>query len=536
MFEWLLLHTAAVLALALLALALGRWLRAAPAVRHALWLVVLAKLLAPPLLAWPWAVPAPALPLPSVPAEAAPSAGPIADMPLSLPTEGGVGSTAVPAAPPAPAAPVRWREWLPAAALLAWLAGALVVAGRQLRGALRVRRLVAQARPAPPWLEELLRELAGAVGVRPPRVVTLPGLACPLVWGLGRPRLLWPEGLEGRLSEEGRRAVLVHELAHLRRRDHWVGWALLAGACVWWWHPLFRLVRRRLGREAELACDAWVVAALPEARRPYAEALLEVCQGQPREAAAPALGAAGSARDLERRLLMVMRGEGPCRLSRRVLLGVGVLALLALPAWTLGQQAKPPAKPDQKKPAQQGLGVLYADVDNDGVVDLFIVNQNQAGERDKKLRQVEEQLKALLKEVQALRGADVNVALDVGNGTFYVHNEVAPAKPAKATPAPGEVHLTRTTYALPAAKAAALAKFLQQQVKAPVLETKAEGDSLTVTTTPEAQRAIGGFVALVQGKQAAARPANQNGFQPAGKYLIEYLNETNRRPASAQPK
>ncbi len=537
MFEWLLLHTAAVLVLALLALAVGRWRGAGPAVRHALWLVVLAKLLTPPLVAWPWALPAPALPRPAAPSPApaevlAPE--PATGAGLALPVRGAAPAevAALPAAGPA----VRWREWLPAAALLAWLAGSLVVAGRQLWDARRVLRLVRQGRPAAPWLEAQVRELAGALGVRPPGVVTLPGLAGPLVWGLGRPRLLWPEGLEGRLSAAGRRAVLLHELAHLRRRDHWVGWALLAGACVWWWHPLFRLARRRLGREAELACDAWVVAALPEARRAYAEALIEVCQGRPREAAVPALGAAGSARDLERRLLMVMRGEAPCRLSRRVLLGVGVLALLALPAWTLGQQSKPPAQPDNKKPAPPGQDALWVDLDNDGVLDLYIVNETEAGERDKKLQQVEEKLKALLKEVQALRVArggnilferrlSTNKAADL-----YLHHEALGGKPAKATPAPGEVNLTRTTYAVPAAKAEALAKFLQQHVRAPVLETKAEGDSLTVTTTPEVQRAIGGFVALVQGKPAAARPQAQAPNETA-RYHIEYLNQKANPPA-----
>jgi len=89
---------------------------------------------------------------------------------------------------------------------------------------------------------------------------------------------------------------------------------------------------------------------------------------------------------------------------------------------------------------------------------------------------------------------------------------------------------------LPAAKAEALAKFLQQQVKAPVLETKAEGNSLTVTTTPEVQRAIGGFVALVQGKPAPNRPQAQAPNQPAARYLIDYLNQTTNRPVPVRPK
>jgi beta-lactamase regulating signal transducer with metallopeptidase domain len=150
--------------------------------------------------------------------------------------------------------------------------------------------------------------------------------------------LLWPEGLEERLPDEGRRAVLLHELAHLRRRDHWVGWLLLLGSCVWWWLPLFGFVRRRLAYEAELACDAWVVRTLPGARRAYAEALLEVSQRVSwAAAAAPAVGAVTGRRDFERRLVMIMKPQGPCRLSLGAVVAVGLLGLLALPAWTVGR-------------------------------------------------------------------------------------------------------------------------------------------------------------------------------------------------------
>ena len=72
------------------------------------------------------------------------------------------------------------------------------------------------------------------------------------------------------------KTVIVHELAHLRRRDHWVGWLQLAGECIFWWNPLFWFVRRQIRFQAELSCDAWVMRLLPEARRAYAEALIEV--------------------------------------------------------------------------------------------------------------------------------------------------------------------------------------------------------------------------------------------------------------------
>ena len=125
------------------------------------------------------------------------------------------------------------------------------------------------------------------------------------------------------------------QLAHLRRRDHWVGRLELLAGWVWWWSPLFWWVRRRLHVEAELACDAWVIRLFPDARRAYAEALLEVCDSLSRPTApTPALGVlGGSAHLFERRLRMILRSEPSGRLPRRAALAIGLLALLALPAW-----------------------------------------------------------------------------------------------------------------------------------------------------------------------------------------------------------
>src|SRR5262249_54061649 len=153
-----------------------------------------------------------------------------------------------------------------------------------------------------------------------------------------RTQLLWPARLLDDLPPAGQRAVLAHELAHLKRRDHWVGWLQLAAACLWWGYPLFWYIRGQLRREAEVACDAWVVAMLPEARRVYAEALLEVARVDSGVAvAAPALGVVGRRQDFTRRLTMIMRERVPCRVSACGLLAAGVLALAALPNWSPGQ-------------------------------------------------------------------------------------------------------------------------------------------------------------------------------------------------------
>src|SRR5262249_14789874 len=118
---------------------------------------------------------------------------------------------------PVPAAPFDYRPWL----LGAWAAGALFFAWRQLRETLRFARFTAKAQPAGESLLAEVAAVANRLGVRTPSVRVLPGLTSPVIWCLWRPILLWPAGLECRLKGDGKRAVIAHELAHLRRRDHW---------------------------------------------------------------------------------------------------------------------------------------------------------------------------------------------------------------------------------------------------------------------------------------------------------------------------
>src|SRR5438552_991963 len=126
--------------------------------------------------------------------------------------------------------------------MLWWLAETTVVTAA-LAGA--VALLCRRLRPRPAVRHGL--GLGVLAPLPAPPVLVVAGLASPVVWGLGRPRLLWPAALLGRLSPDGERAAIVHELAHLRRRDHWVGWLQLAASCVWWWSPLFWHVRRQVG-------------------------------------------------------------------------------------------------------------------------------------------------------------------------------------------------------------------------------------------------------------------------------------------------
>src|SRR5262249_14818418 len=114
----------------------------------------------------------------------------------------------------------------------------------------------------------------------------------------------------------------------------WVSRLELVAGFIWWWNPLYWLARARLDAEAELACDAWVVWALPKDRLAYAEVLFDICATLSlAKSPAPALRVAGAGRFFERRLSMTLSHQVPCRFPPFGPLAAGLLALFALPSW-----------------------------------------------------------------------------------------------------------------------------------------------------------------------------------------------------------
>ncbi len=229
---------------------------------------------------------------------------------------------------------VAWRE----IAACLWVAGVAVwfgVAARRLR---KFRRLLAHARPAAAELQAETATLAARLGLACPEVLLLPGAVSPMLWAIGRrKRLLIPESLLERLSGEQRSALLVHELAHLRRGDHWVRCLELVVLGLYWWCPLVWWARRELHEAEEACCDAWVVWALPACARAYALALVETLDflAEARPALPPVASGIGAVQLMRRRLTMIMRGNTPRALTVTgvaMLLVVGALVPL-MPTW-----------------------------------------------------------------------------------------------------------------------------------------------------------------------------------------------------------
>src|SRR5262249_44818338 len=248
-----------------------------PALTHALGLLVLLKLVTPPLvpLSLPWPESAPHRPAPIAGTTPAASVSPaVLGGPSMADEPGPLAANVLPVPPARPAAPAFCAR-CPHPALGAWLAGSLLWWGLAARRLRRFRRLLRPAVRAAAPVQERAGQLAARLGIpRCPPVLLVPAPVAPMLWAVfGSPRVLLPAALWERLADTQRDTLLVHELAHLRRGDHWVRRLELLALGLYWWHPVTWWCRRALGEAEEQCCDAWVVWALPDEAETYAAAL-----------------------------------------------------------------------------------------------------------------------------------------------------------------------------------------------------------------------------------------------------------------------
>jgi penicillin-binding protein 2 len=169
---------------------------------------------------------------------------------------------------------------LPSRLALVVVAG---IAAVSALGALRVlgavfalRRLASSCRPLDVRRESRLAGWSALRrSTRRARLCVSPDVSTPVLIGLVRPLIALPEPLLSELSDVELDQVVLHELAHVRRRDDWLTLAEKLIAGLFFFQPAVHWIAQRLEREREMACDDWVVAATG-ARRPYAECLLRL--------------------------------------------------------------------------------------------------------------------------------------------------------------------------------------------------------------------------------------------------------------------
>jgi TonB family protein len=165
----------------------------------------------------------------------------------------------------------NWR----ALVLLLWAAGAVIALLQVLVSWMAVRRMRHTARPFAN--HELPAGLARALGIRRPvEVLETAAAQMPMTFGLVRSAVFLPSGAAA-WSEERRRVVLLHELAHVRRGDAATHLLARMALALYWWNPLAWVAFREFLKERERAADDLVLSAGARASD-YAGHLLEVAR------------------------------------------------------------------------------------------------------------------------------------------------------------------------------------------------------------------------------------------------------------------
>jgi len=216
-------------------------------------------------------------------------------------------------------------HWAWAVALAAWAVGALVVVAGWCLGIVTLLRLCrATSRITDASWVNLVKGLSEQLHLRQSVVMLRGGRGLmPMTWGILRPRLVVPEEA-GEWEAQQRRLVLLHELAHVKRRDYVTQLMTRAACALYWFNPLVWIASRRIVVERERACDDLVLATGWEPSE-YAEQLLRVVSGL--ESGASAASAAipmARPSGLEGRFRAIL----DARRSRRVLTRLTIAVVL----------------------------------------------------------------------------------------------------------------------------------------------------------------------------------------------------------------
>lgn len=256
------------------------------------------------------------------------------------------------------------REILPvvwAGGTLLWLS---VMAAGWISFQRRVRRLELQQHSARENLETTLATLCSELGIaRVPRLVLTEAVAGPALTGWWHPRILIPPSANESLTPSQLRMVMLHELGHLRRHDVAVNWLLCLLQAVHWFNPFVWWAFRQIRVEAERATDEWVMRRIDaESPSDYGETLIRLLEsaGQGRSITPGLVGVVESRISLRSRLAAIgrFRKKSSPWLAAAALVvvsGLGTAGLTQAPAkainnpldpagWNFGDAAKTTSK------------------------------------------------------------------------------------------------------------------------------------------------------------------------------------------------
>ena len=170
-----------------------------------------------------------------------------------------------------------------------------------------------QAKSVEPRIRQLGNQVAATLGLQKmPCIAVLPANISPFVWWVGgKPQIFLSQLAIDQLQPTELRMVLAHEMVHIRRFDHYVRWLEWFSAAVLWWNPVMWVARQQLRATEEIACDETVIRLAGIAKFDYANSLLKMAEILAKSTNRPPTVASefNSGGILEKRLKMIISNE-----------------------------------------------------------------------------------------------------------------------------------------------------------------------------------------------------------------------------------
>jgi beta-lactamase regulating signal transducer with metallopeptidase domain/Tol biopolymer transport system component len=194
---------------------------------------------------------------------------------------------------------------------LAWLLGAVALGGYIAVRNFNLWRTIKRERPVTDSeILELLEDCKMQMNVQTiVGVIVTDRVKSPALFGFVRPRLLLPQGLIEAFDLEELHYVFLHELAHLKRHDIYLGWLVSLLQVMHWFNPLIWFALRRIRTDQELACDGLVLSTMKTDEPPkYGRTIVNLFERFSQVSYVPSLaGILEEPSQLERRIKMIAK-------------------------------------------------------------------------------------------------------------------------------------------------------------------------------------------------------------------------------------
>ena len=240
-----------------------------------------------------------------------------------------------------------------------WLVGVLVISVLLIQRMLFVKGLIIQSEPSDERLAQMLNQCRRQVGIgRNIELRLSNNISGPAVCGLFKPVILMPAALDGKLSPDKLRAVLIHELAHIQRGDLWINLVQTILQIIYFYNPFVWIANAVVRSTREQAVDEMVLVALGEEARSYSNTLIDIAEMAffRTSLSLRLIGVVESKKALHRRIKIMLNRPVP-KSAKLGILGLVIIIII-------GAILLPMAKA-QKQSFDKNLAVM--DLDKDGL-------------------------------------------------------------------------------------------------------------------------------------------------------------------------